>query len=445
MIFPIIFYHYYLDSPRVIKDFGYRINKAGVFIKNGKRNDFFYPKNAVFKIQKNVLEKIIEKPDYIDYVLEKFKKDGKKFLAFIKIKDKLNLSKVDNEKLFKIYQEYNKFFTELNYPVLILIAFSVIDKLGEKIKEKVTNLDDLNSLIKSDKLPYLLEYELDILSSKKQDASKLYNKWYWVPFDYYGANKWTMDDFKKELIKPKDKERAKYLKNYKKNNQRNTQEIINKYNLNEEEVRIIKFIKLLNYLQDERKKVTNISYPFLQEKIIKEFTKRTDIKSEILWLMTPQEIRDALKGRKYNLEERKESCAIEIHNGKFIVHEKIPSYLKTSQDIKNRKMIKGMPASKGVVSGKVKICKTSKEIEKMKKGQVLVAPTTSPDYIMGFKKAIAVVTDEGGLTCHAAVVSREMRLPCVINTKFASEILKDGDLVEVDAERGTVKIIKKAK
>jgi pyruvate,water dikinase len=59
------------------------------------------------------------------------------------------------------------------------------------------------------------------------------------------------------------------------------------------------------------------------------------------------------------------------------------------------------------------------------------------------KKAGAIVTDEGGLTCHAAIVSRELRVPCVIGTKIATKVLKDGDLVEVDADRGIVKILGK--
>ena len=58
------------------------------------------------------------------------------------------------------------------------------------------------------------------------------------------------------------------------------------------------------------------------------------------------------------------------------------------------------------------------------------------------KRAIAFVTDEGGITCHAAIIAREMKKPCIIGTKVATKILKDGDMVEVDANKGTVKIIK---
>lgn len=70
---------------------------------------------------------------------------------------------------------------------------------------------------------------------------------------------------------------------------------------------------------------------------------------------------------------------------------------------------------------------------------------TTPDYIQLIKKSSAIITDEGGLLCHAAIVAREFKKPCVIGTKIATKILKDGDLVEVDANKGIVKILKKEK
>jgi len=72
----------------------------------------------------------------------------------------------------------------------------------------------------------------------------------------------------------------------------------------------------------------------------------------------------------------------------------------------------------------------------------MVACMTKPEFVPAMKKAIAIITDEGGLTCHAAIISRELGIPCVIGTKVATKILKDGMEVEVDADKGIVKIIK---
>ncbi|MFA6099944.1 MAG: PEP-utilizing enzyme [Patescibacteria group bacterium] len=78
----------------------------------------------------------------------------------------------------------------------------------------------------------------------------------------------------------------------------------------------------------------------------------------------------------------------------------------------------------------------------MTQGDVLVASMTRPEMLPAMKKASAIVTDEGGVTCHAAIVSRELNIPCVIGTKIATTMIKDGDRVEVNATQGIVRIIK---
>lgn len=107
--------------------------------------------------------------------------------------------------------------------------------------------------------------------------------------------------------------------------------------------------------------------------------------------------------------------------------------------------LKGTVAFKGVVRGKAKIVMIAHEIGKVEEGDILVAPTTAPSYIPGMKKAVGFIADEGGITSHTAIVAREMKKPCIIGTKIATKVLKDGDLVEVDAERGIVTIIERKK
>jgi pyruvate,water dikinase len=101
-------------------------------------------------------------------------------------------------------------------------------------------------------------------------------------------------------------------------------------------------------------------------------------------------------------------------------------------------ILHGAAASPGVGTGEVRILKSPKEIGKVKDGDVLVAPMTSPDYVPAMKRAVAIVTNEGGLTSHAAIVSRELGVPCIVGTKEATEKLKDGDKVTVDGTKGVV-------
>jgi len=101
-------------------------------------------------------------------------------------------------------------------------------------------------------------------------------------------------------------------------------------------------------------------------------------------------------------------------------------------------ILKGIGASPGLASGKVKIIYDIKEIDKIEEGDILVTKMTTPDMVPAMKKASAIVTDDGGLTCHAAIISRELGTPCVVGTQRATEILKDNMVVTVDGEKGIV-------
>ncbi|MFA9288489.1 MAG: phosphoenolpyruvate synthase [Weeksellaceae bacterium] len=101
-------------------------------------------------------------------------------------------------------------------------------------------------------------------------------------------------------------------------------------------------------------------------------------------------------------------------------------------------VVTGAPASPGIGVGHVRIIKSPKEIHKVEQGDILVAPQTNPDYVPAMKKAAAIVTDKGGRTSHAAIVSRELGIPAVVGTETATKKLKDGELVSVDGTNGNV-------
>jgi phosphoenolpyruvate synthase/pyruvate phosphate dikinase len=110
----------------------------------------------------------------------------------------------------------------------------------------------------------------------------------------------------------------------------------------------------------------------------------------------------------------------------------------------NISTLKGFVAFPGKVSGIARIIVGESDFDKVKDGDVLVASTTRPDFLPVMKKTVAFITNEGGILSHAAIVARELKKPCIIGTKIATKVLKDGDLVEVDANLGTVRIIEKA-
>ena len=101
-------------------------------------------------------------------------------------------------------------------------------------------------------------------------------------------------------------------------------------------------------------------------------------------------------------------------------------------------LLKGDPASPGIASGHVRVIHSAKEIEKILNGEVLVAPQTNPDFVPAMKKAVAIVTDKGGRTSHAAIVSRELGIPAVVGTENATKKLKTGEVVTVNGLKGEI-------
>lgn len=106
--------------------------------------------------------------------------------------------------------------------------------------------------------------------------------------------------------------------------------------------------------------------------------------------------------------------------------------------------IKGMTGSGGkIIRGKAKIIFDPKS-SNINDGDILVTSMTRPEFLPLMQKAMAFITDEGGITCHAAIVAREMGKPCVIGTRVATKVLKDDDYIEIDADKGTVRVINRA-
>ncbi|MBI3631958.1 MAG: hypothetical protein HY225_00720 [Candidatus Vogelbacteria bacterium] len=122
-------------------------------------------------------------------------------------------------------------------------------------------------------------------------------------------------------------------------------------------------------------------------------------------------------------------------------------FLFWKNEIQNtiRKEIRGNSAYPGTAIGRVVIHLSWTDVTEIKEGEVLVTGMTNPQMIPMLQKASAIITDEGGITCHAAIIARELKKPCIVGTKSATQILKGGDLVEVDASNGTVKILERSK
>jgi len=112
------------------------------------------------------------------------------------------------------------------------------------------------------------------------------------------------------------------------------------------------------------------------------------------------------------------------------------------KEVKKVSSLKGMSVWLGEATGKVRVLYSVDDIHKMQTGEILVCPMTDPDFMPAIKKARAIVTDQGGILCHAAIVARELQTPCIVGTEIATKVLKDGDLVEVDTDNGIIRKLK---
>jgi len=161
---------------------------------------------------------------------------------------------------------------------------------------------------------------------------------------------------------------------------------------------------------------------------------------------------DSLKGRAIMYILRKNKIQIVYGKEARYIYDNLLSHDPDKalvSDSQKSGQLRGLIGHSGTAKGHVRKISPSDYHNKEKleslindKDFVLVAPMTVPELVPYFKHAVAFVTDEGGITCHAAIIAREMNKPCITGTRIASQVLKDGDMVEVDADKGIVRIIK---
>ncbi|MFA6445809.1 MAG: PEP-utilizing enzyme [Candidatus Paceibacterota bacterium] len=196
-------------------------------------------------------------------------------------------------------------------------------------------------------------------------------------------------------------------------------------------------------------------YPQLLHQVISKYLNKAEIitgyTSRLVSCLNPDELRNILAVKdavsSSDLKRRMSGCTISL--------KKIPYEIDFSYDLDTLSKLfidhsthdftelKGSVAYKGIVRGKVSVINSIDDMKKFKEGDVLVSIQSSPSLMPALLKCSAIITDEGGIMCHASIISRELKKPCIIGTKIATKVLKDGDIVEVDANNGIIKILDK--
>ncbi len=387
-------------------------------------------------------------------------------ILILKIRN-IDLKTITKEEIIALFKEYTDLkidfygFWAINVPT----GWVIERKVREEIAKKTENVDEhFPSLIYPNKELELFQemielYKIgafieDIDAALLEDTEEMMKnkaiidlleihteKYAWLNSTYHINDPCTIKTFIDRLKQHRDYESKLYstIENREKI-EGEIQNLITNLSLDEKAQKLIHIMRSVVFLRNFEKENANKNQ-FLVEPLIIELARRLDIDRDIVLSMTDEEIIDALQKERVDIDEikkRLENFAIIVKDSRMTID------LKPKADEKEEildKEIKGNVACKGTVEGIVKVVKDRSEISKVKKGEILVTSMTTPDFVPAMEKAAAIITDEGGITCHAAIVSRELATPCIIGTKNATKILKDGDKVRVDAEKGIVLFI----
>ncbi len=438
------------------------------------------------KDQRRLYNKVINKQKkdnhYWQKIFEKWLTRENKFRQLYYKLIYKNIKAISDSELLKDIKKYFDFvdksrrFSSIIDPLTFVVEIEFKETLTEPAKKYKIDVNKAYNILTAPEYPSFLstrDVELANISNRILKTKKRINKktlmaddqifqkiqthtkkYLWINRNSFtaGSGTYNLDEVieeMKRIIKKGPEKVIRKNKNYLAN-RRKRRKYLEEHKFNKDIIMISGLIVLFTRWQDFRKENTLMA-SHLNTKYVDEIARRKKINKNIITYLNYSELDDLFKN-KLNISRiknrNKGALFAFIKNDFRVFTDKSTLNLITENIIKKengKSEIKGTGVSLGMVTGKVMVLKSFRDLNKMKKGNILVATMTRPEHIIALRKAKAIVTDEGGITCHAAIVSREFNIPCIIGTKIATKVLKDGDLVEVDANKGVVKIIKKAK
>jgi len=442
--------------------------RVSFFSETGK-SDWYLDMRDIKRGSEKIIQIAKRDPQISVKLLRLWKADEKKFADFFNQYKHFPVDTLSDKKLIDLYKKYYQLFINRVSSSAIIdhFALGTDEYIAAMLRKEVGHLKQESQFTEIFSIAtapmhqsFINKAETDLLkiAFAKHPDDKIVNgyreKYFWINNNYFHAQKLSVAYFVSEIKKwrqSKEDLKAKYdlLRQTALTNKKKKMKLFKQYNFSPLLKTLLKISEDFTYWQDERKKSTFLGI-HLGDKILSEMAGRRGIKSNLVKYLLPDEVVSWFsKGTPtaVELETRQSGC--------LVVMERDCQTVLTGDDMKEAKEamfpdkkqdevkdVRGLSASVGRVRGNVKVINSAREVGKIEAGDILVAVMTRPDYIAGIKKAAAIVTNEGGITCHAAIVARELGIPCLIGTKIATEIFKDGDLVEVNANHGVATLIK---
>ncbi len=443
------------------------------FFENGKA-DWYIEMQDIKKVYTAVIHNGKGDLKWSERLMGEWHDDEKKFYAACTEIDRTDLKKLSDAELSMLHDRFVEIVLNRNSSSSIIDGFALgTDQLlADKIKvfyEKSPLKDTMrfteafSTLTAPVHTSFINEAEVSLLriaAAVKKDASvrqKLLKEhqqnFFWIHNNYVDAYVLTVRQFSEELDKmiathKNPAEDAARIETLSAEHKKNKAKVLKALSPDSEVRFLLKVSEDFTHWQDERKKATLWTMHY-GSRILEEISRRVSIPLALLKYMSPREVGVIFKNKPTvaSLSDRQTNSVFywdktghEVLVGKDA--DEVKHKILGSTDLSQVTDFRGLTASMGKATGKVKVVKSAKEIGKVEEGDILVAVMTRPDYVPAMKKAAAIVTDEGGVTSHAAIVARELKKPCIIGTKIATKVLEDGMIVEVNANHGVVKIIK---
>jgi len=475
------------------KKYGF-IKSVGVLSRDGD-SEYIVLLSTWEKAHESLKKIITNEPKYLENIIENIEISGADFNEWTKENFVFDiLDKLNNKQLLNLLEI---FIQKQSHLYTLGTVFSILDygeykfvenNLNKIINKNFKNKENCNQVFEVFTTPtscsFEKEQELELLNLSKDipddffdeyvslDISKIKlnhsvfinelekhtEKWAWLYYSYMGPA-YSEKDFL-NIIKDLTKQGV----NYEERSRKHTDEInsirkkrekyIQVIKPNEFEKSILNIAEKMVWAKPRRKDYQSKSYYHLSF-LLKEIANRLNITLNQSFYCSLDMLKETLENnasidiekietiKNLHIIIPSEDAEVFVYLGKEAEQFcKLEIQAKPVKD-KNTTEIKGSTAYKGKVIGIVKIINKPQEMEKMEIGNILVSLATTPDIITAMKKAAAIITDKGGLTCHAAIVARELKIPTIVGTEIATQVLQDGDFVEVDADTGIIKIISK--
>lgn len=447
--------------------FGVGYFRGLYFFKNGDLW-MFNIEGEMEKAGEELLERDIRDKTTLSLILKRIDVLSKELIEKSNNFKKIDVTRVNNVDLAKMFEDLittHNLLWVMGQAINLLeqnssFATSRLKKLllADGVpEEKIINI--LNVLTTPSDYSYSQKEEQDILALAKKEVTPESLRAHWQKYAWLGYN-WSGPAYDEKYFKEridalkKDRDKKKFEQTeieYRLNTEHKKGALIDQFNLTEETVRMGEIIEKIIYLKAFRVDASWFFY-WIIEPLFHKIARQCFLSFEQVQFLKPQEIIALLEGGSIDeniLNQRRKMFAISFRNGQIEecvgevaekLFEAIQKKLSSSDQI-TMVELKGEVGCPGIASGMVKIINIPEDIPKMKKGDILVSHTTNPRLVPAMKLAAAVVADIGGVTSHAAIISRELGIPCVIGTKKATRVLKDGMRVEVNANNGIIKIL----